>query len=176
MHERRVTTRVHHHHAGDQAGGATVAEWPLPALVAYLFEGREEDEVRALLARGEGEAHGAHITWEPVDVSADELTRIQGEFPRMREVRLRGGDGNQISLTREENIATFRHSGQQDRRLPLVRRPLGDELAEELRRLTSAPIYARALAAATGVADMDQRPAKRVHIWRDPAAVAHANQ
>jgi hypothetical protein len=76
---------VHHHHAGDQAGGATVAEWPLPALVAYLFEGREEDEVRALLARGEGEAHGAHITWEPVDVSADELTRIQGEFPRMRE-------------------------------------------------------------------------------------------
>lgn len=98
------------------------------------------------------------------------------EFPRMREVRLRGGDGNQISLTREENIATFRHSGQQDRRLPLVRRPLGDELAEELRRLTSAPIYARALAAATGVADIDQRPAKRVHIWRDPAAVAHANQ
>ena len=90
--------------------------------------------------------------------------------------RLRGGDGNQISLTREENIATFRHSGQQDRRLPLVRRPLGDELAEELRRLTSAPIYARALAAATGVADIDQRPAKRVHIWRDPAAVAHANQ
>ena len=35
--------------------------------------------------------------------------------------------------------------------MPLTRRPLGDELAEELRRLDSDEIYAEALGAATGL-------------------------
>lgn len=56
--------------------------WPLPTLVAYLFEGRECEEVRSLLAAGEGDAHGAHLTWDPVSLSADELAAIERTFPQ----------------------------------------------------------------------------------------------
>jgi hypothetical protein len=65
-------------------------------------------------------------------------------------------------------MATFNRSGQADRNLPLVRRPTGEELAEELRRLDSDQIYADALGAWSGVPDPDSRPHKRVHIWKDP--------
>ena len=44
----------------------------------------------------------------------------------------------------------FRRTGQHDRHLPLVRRPLGEELAEELRRLDADQVYAEALGATPG--------------------------
>src|SRR6266511_2253468 len=44
-----------------------------------------------------------------------------------------------------------------------------DELAEELRRLDADQPYAAALAAATGVTGLNERPPKRVHVWKDPA-------
>ena len=55
-----------------------------------------------------------------------------------------------------------------DRQLPLKRRGLGDLIAEELRRLDADQPYADALSAATGESDLDARPAKREHVWRDP--------
>jgi hypothetical protein len=63
----------------------------------------------------------------------------------------------------------LRRTGQNDRDLPLTRRPLGDELAEELRRLDADEIYAEALGALTGMKRLNERPATRVHIWQDPA-------
>jgi glucose-6-phosphate dehydrogenase assembly protein OpcA len=92
----------------------------------------------------------------------------------MREVRLLCANGDALSLTRDDNIATFQRTGQEDRQLPLVRRPLGEELAEELRRLDADQIYADALACATGVDHLDDRPTIRVHIWQDPALAARA--
>jgi hypothetical protein len=52
--------------------------------------------------------------------------------------------------------------------MPLEPRELGDLLAEELRRLDADETYARALAHATGVTDLPERPVKRSHVWHDP--------
>ena len=54
------------------------------------------------------------------------------------------------------------------RTLPLAAAPLGDQLAEELRRLDADQPYAAALEAATGVTGLATGPASRVHIWHDP--------
>lgn len=95
MHEPRVTTRLHR---TGPASDAVVADWPLATLVAYLFDGRECDEVRALLARGEGEAHGAVLTWEPIRLTADELTAIEHRFPQ-------GDEPRPLDLRRVSSVA-----------------------------------------------------------------------
>ncbi len=56
-------------------------QWPLRTLVAYLFDGRDCDEVRALLAKGNGVSRGARLTWPPITLSADELTAVEKTFP-----------------------------------------------------------------------------------------------
>src|SRR5919206_973923 len=78
--ERRVTARLQHAHRGE-SGDTVVANWPLETLVAYLFEGRECSEVRSLLARGEGRARGTRITWDPVELTEDEFSAIERQFP-----------------------------------------------------------------------------------------------
>jgi glucose-6-phosphate dehydrogenase assembly protein OpcA len=88
---------------------------------------------------------------------------------RLRSVAFELSDGSELALIRENGTAILRRAGHTDRVLPLVRRPLGDELAEELRRLDADQPYAAALSAATGVPTLDDRPASRVHIWQDPA-------
>jgi glucose-6-phosphate dehydrogenase assembly protein OpcA len=93
------------------------------------------------------------------------------EFQRMRQVQLTCVNGDCLTLTRENGTAAFSRSGQDDKVLPLPRRPLGDELAEELRRLDADQIYADALGALTGIADLHDRP-QRVHVWKDPVAAA----
>jgi glucose-6-phosphate dehydrogenase assembly protein OpcA len=95
-----------------------------------------------------------------------------GDFPRLRMVKLVCENGDTMRLTRHNDVATFSRTGQRDRQLPLVRRPLGEELAEELRRLDPDQIYADALGAVTGIAGLDRRPPTRVHIWSDPARPA----
>jgi hypothetical protein len=70
-----VPVRVH-----DGAGQRTL-EWPLRTLIAWLFVGRQCDEVRALLARGETTRDGTRATWAPVRLSAEELTAIERTFP-----------------------------------------------------------------------------------------------
>ena len=80
------------------------------------------------------------------------------------------GDGTQIALRSSGNgTATLTRTGVDDRILPLVRRRLGEELAEELRRLDPDQPYGWALQTATGTHGLDERPATRTHIWRDPA-------
>jgi len=92
--------------------------------------------------------------------------------PRMRTVELSCANGEVMSLTREGDSAVFSRTGQRDQHLPLVRRPLGDELAEELRRLDADQVYADALAAVSGLTGLDERPAHRVHVWHDPVSAA----
>ena len=60
--------------------------------------------------------------------------------------------------------------------MPLPKRPVGDELAEELRRLDADQIYADALGAMAGVSGLDHKPAMRVHVWKDPALAAKADE
>lgn len=78
-------------------------------------------------------------------------------------------DANELSLhSAEDGTTVLRQTGVSDRVLPLLRRRLGDELAEELRRLDSDEPYAMALSAATGVHGLSDRPATRTHVWQDP--------
>lgn len=89
----------------------------------------------------------------------------------MSAVHLELADGSTMELIRdlENGTATLKQTGQVDRQLPLARRPLGEELAEELRRLDPDQPYSAALAAATNEKNLNSRPASRVHIWNDPA-------
>jgi glucose-6-phosphate dehydrogenase assembly protein OpcA len=73
----------------------------------------------------------------------------------------------QVEITRYDNTAVLRRTGHEERRLPLLTRSLGDELAEELRRLDPDELYAGALSAATGVPGLEHRPASRVRTWAD---------
>lgn len=61
--------------------GDTARSWPLDALAAFLFDARACDDVRALLATGRGSAHGVVLAWEPMELSAAELTAIERGFP-----------------------------------------------------------------------------------------------
>lgn len=56
--------------------------WPLSTLVAYLFDGRECEEVRVLLAAGTGTAHDHEMSWPPIRLSAGQLSAIEHDFPR----------------------------------------------------------------------------------------------
>lgn len=79
-------------------------------------------------------------------------------------------DGGVLSLTsRGDGTAVLHRSGVNDRVLPLVRRKLGDELAEELRRLDPDQPYGLALGSTTGTEGLGERPPTRTHIWLDPA-------
>jgi hypothetical protein len=66
----------------DSPGTATTRAWPLPTLVAYLFDGRACDEVRELLALGGGTAHGTVVTFAPVALTVAQLSEIESRFPK----------------------------------------------------------------------------------------------
>ena len=89
----------------------TTVHWPLRTLVAWLFAGRECDEVRSLLARGEAARDGTRATWIPVQLTAEELTAVEQTFPqaiptrsldvvRARAVLVRRGE--QVELTPDD--------------------------------------------------------------------------
>ncbi len=94
---------------------------------------------------------GPGITSASIDTRADDATPYV--------VTIERPDGRSATLTRGD---------ESPRALPLPRRGLGDLLAEELRRMDPDPVYAEALAAATGVT-VNQEPSNRVLVWRDPA-------
>ena len=106
---------------------------------------------------------GVEPTWEPTD-----------RVPRMHSVQLECANGDCVTVTREENTALFSRTGQEDRYMPLPKRPVGDELAEELRRLDPDQIYGEALGAMAGVSGLDHRAPSRVHVWKDPALARRA--
>jgi hypothetical protein len=81
MPEREVTVHVQDLRRGGSACGR-VRQWPLSTLVAYLFDGRECDEVRRLLAAGDAVAHESRVTFPPVELTETELTTIERSFPQ----------------------------------------------------------------------------------------------
>jgi glucose-6-phosphate dehydrogenase assembly protein OpcA len=91
--------------------------------------------------------------------------------PLVQGVTLRLASGEDLRITRDNGMATLQGSGMADRSLPLPRRQLGDQLAEELRHLGADDAYSAALECATGVTGLAQRPPARVHIWHDPTTV-----
>ena len=93
------------------------------------------------------------------DVDTDRVASLHLDLP----------DNATVEIERQNGNALLRRTGLPDRTLPLVARPLGEELAEELRRLDADQPYAAALAAATDMSGLDERTPTRVHVWKDPA-------
>ncbi|MEX2291185.1 MAG: glucose-6-phosphate dehydrogenase assembly protein OpcA [Mycobacteriales bacterium] len=159
--------------AQDYAPGDTDLAWTRAtlwrALCAAAFDsvtsaaqraevhGEPEDPTRALLAGWLASRLGVQASL--VDSDGPGITGVSLALEDC-EVRLSAGDGQTVTL---------RRSDQPDRTLPLERRGLGDLLAEELRRLDADETYAAALAAATGVGGLSDRPAIRTHVWHDPS-------
>jgi glucose-6-phosphate dehydrogenase assembly protein OpcA len=84
-------------------------------------------------------------------------------------VGLRLAGGTEVTIERDGVSAVLRRTGLPDRTVPLQQRELGDQLAEELRRLGADRSYGSALEASTGSSGLNLRESSRVHIWYDPA-------
>ncbi|MFI6757647.1 glucose-6-phosphate dehydrogenase assembly protein OpcA [Micromonospora sp. NPDC050417] len=159
--------------AQDYAPGDTDLAWtritPWRTLVAGAFDTTAARVTDATVVAPKADPTAAlMLGWLAARLGIKPRLQETTEHARMRSVELLCANGDHLVLTRENNMATFERTGQADRQLPLTRRPLGDELAEELRRLDADQVYAEALSATTGLGGLDLRPAQRVHIWKDP--------
>jgi glucose-6-phosphate dehydrogenase assembly protein OpcA len=96
-----------------------------------------------------------------------EMRPVSGR--RMRGVTMQMTDGGTVKIERADGRVTVQRTGLPDRVLPLTDRSMGEELAEELRRLDADQTYAAALAKATGRGGFGGRSPNRVHVWHDPA-------
>jgi glucose-6-phosphate dehydrogenase assembly protein OpcA len=125
-------------------------------ITASKVTGSADDPTTALMMGWIRTRLGCEVYLEP----GKTLSAVDFQLTGSERVSLRDkGDGT----------AVLSRSGVGDRLLPLVGRKLGDDLAEELRRLDADQPYGNALGAATGQSGLNQRPATRTHVWQDPA-------
>jgi glucose-6-phosphate dehydrogenase assembly protein OpcA len=164
-----------HQRAVDYAPGDTDLAWTRitawRTLVASAFDTSEAKVTGATVVAPKTDPTAAlMIGWLSSRLGISPIWEETTEFSGMRSVELSCANGDRLRLTRDDSSVVFQRTGHADRHLPLVRRPLGDELAEELRRLDADQIYAEALGAASGITGLQDRPDKRVHVWKDPTA------
>jgi glucose-6-phosphate dehydrogenase assembly protein OpcA len=107
-----------------------------------------------------------------IEVEPIEFT---GQPARMKQVSLSLDSGEVYTVTRDLDTGHLTRTGRSDQDLPLIRRPLGDELAEELRRLDADQLYASALSAATGIS-VNSQAKQRVHVWEEAPPTVGAAQ
>ncbi|GAA4168426.1 glucose-6-phosphate dehydrogenase assembly protein OpcA [Phytohabitans flavus] len=159
--------------ASDYAPGDTDLAWtritPWRTLLAGAFDTIDAQVTGATIVAPASDPTAALMSgWLTARLGIQPKLEATEDFPRMRSVTLHCSTGDVLSLTREDSMATFSRTGHAVRNLPLVRRPTGEELAEELRRLDADQIYGDALGAYAGVSGLEGRAHKRVHIWKDP--------
>jgi glucose-6-phosphate dehydrogenase assembly protein OpcA len=80
--------------------------------------------------------------------------------------------GSTITAACDGSRLVLKRPNTPDSIAPFPERSLGELLAEELRRLDADEIYADALGRVCEVPGLAERPATRVHIWKDPATAA----
>lgn len=163
--------------ANDYAPGDTDLAWtritPWRSLVTGAFDTSQTEITGATVVAPKSEPTAAlMVGWLTARLGITPEWADRPESPQLSSVELHCANGDQLLLTREDGTATFRRTGQSDRQLPLVRRPLGEELAEELRRMDGDQIYAEALGAATGLSGLHLRSGQRQHIWKEPSLAA----
>jgi glucose-6-phosphate dehydrogenase assembly protein OpcA len=163
----------------DYAPGDTDLTWTRitlwRTLVAGAFDTTEESVTGATIVAPMNDPTAALMKgWLKSRLDIEPVWEHTDRAPRMHSVQLECANGDRVAVTREEGTALFSRTGQEDRYMPLPKRPVGDELAEELRRLDADQIYGEALGAMAGIPDLDQRSPMRVHVWKDPALAARA--
>jgi len=159
--------------AADYAPGDTDLAWtritPWRTLVASAFDSTSARIVEATVTAPPHDPTAALMSgWLAARLGISPQRADADGSRIMRAVELVCADGDKVGLVRDQDTATFTRNDQPARHLPLVRRPLGEELAEELRRLDPDQVYAQALSAMSGETGLDHRPPHRVHVWKDP--------
>jgi glucose-6-phosphate dehydrogenase assembly protein OpcA len=142
---------------GWRAAMASAFDTATAAATAATVYGDKTDPSALLLAGWLSSRLGFHVPVEPkhgggiaaVTVSFDD----GGEFQARR-------DGARLVLSRGHAADTLS---------PFPERTLGELLAEELRRLDADQTYGNALGAVSETSGLNDRSAKREHIWNDPA-------
>ncbi|GAA2865603.1 glucose-6-phosphate dehydrogenase assembly protein OpcA [Actinoplanes cyaneus] len=165
--------------AVDYAPGDTDLTWTRitlwRTLVAGAFDTTDARVIGATIVAPEKDPTAwLMLGWLKSRLGIEPKLEHTDRAPRMHSVELQCENGDCVRVTREEGTALFSRTGQEDRYMPLPKRPVGDELAEELRRLDADQIYAEALGAMAGVSGLEHRPPMRVHVWKDPALAARA--
>jgi glucose-6-phosphate dehydrogenase assembly protein OpcA len=169
--------------AEDFAPGDTDLAWtratPWRSLLASAFDASGAEARTARVSAEQGNPSAALLAgWlsRRLNVPAEV---VPSKGPGITEVEMdlvEDSNEGTLKISRPDGrLATFSRSGQQDRQLPLLRRELGDLLAEELRRLEDDEVYAEALEKSTGVGALSERSPLRTHIWRDPAVAAETS-
>ncbi len=163
--------------AVDYAPGDTDLTWTRltgwRALLASALDTGNTD-VGEIVVTGSAQDPGTALLrgWLTSRLGID--TRL-AEAPTLTGVELGLGDGTRIGVsTLGDGTALVTRTGVSDRIMPLIRRRLGDDLAEELRRLDPDQPYGWALEAATGIAGLNERASVRTHVWQDPALIGAA--
>ncbi len=160
--------------AEDFAPGDTDLAWsrctPWRALLASAMDAVTEQPAEAVVHAEAGNPSARLLAgWltSRLGVSA----RVEDDNgPGITAAEVTAASGYRITVSRPDGrLATLGRGDEPERQLPLPRRQLGDLLAEELRRMDPDYVYAEALSAATGATGLDERPATRKHVWRDPA-------
>lgn len=130
------------------------------SAVGAVVEGDDTDPSALLLA---GWLSAALNSYVPVEKSGSRaIESVTLSFSNGATVKARH-DGSRIVISRENSPDSI---------APFGDRPLGELLAEELRRLDVDEVYAEALGTVTGQSGLSERPSQRVHIWNDPATAA----
>jgi glucose-6-phosphate dehydrogenase assembly protein OpcA len=158
--------------AEDYAPGDTDLAWtritPWRTLVAGAFDAGQATPTRVSLSAAEKDPSAALMGgWLAARLGITPEYHVVSA-PGLRGVSMALSDGGTVDITRQNGAARLARTGLPERVLPLADRPVGEELAEELRRLDADQSYASALSAATGV-ELGARNPTRVHVWNDPA-------
>ena len=135
------------------------------APVAARVTGRADDPATQLLAGWLSARFGLPV---PVEQAGGRAPGVGGIG--VSEVLVEMEGGGVVRLARKDAATVLLERTEQPTgEVALPERPLGDLLAEELRRLDADQPYADALSAATGVGRLSDAPvARRTHIWKDP--------
>ena len=164
-----------HQRAADYAPGDTDLAWtrttPWRTLVACAFDPPTAPVATVRVTASPGDPTAALLRgWLGVrlGLSPSAVDAPNGSGGGIVAVSMRLADGGELAIEAHNGVATLRRSGLPDRIMPLLRRQLGDQLAEELRRLDADQPYAAALSAATDVVGLARRSPTRFHIWYDP--------
>jgi glucose-6-phosphate dehydrogenase assembly protein OpcA len=159
--------------AEDYAPGDTDLAWtritPWRTLLASVFDAAPALPISTIIDAPPKDPSAALMAgWLAARLGVrPEMRPISGTA--MQGLSMRLSDGGTVEISRENGAAVMRRTGLPDRALPLPDRTLGDDLAEELRRLDADQTYASALATATGVDRIWERSPTRIHVWHDPA-------
>ena len=179
--ERRITDvrRAHdpnaalQQRADDFAPGDTDLAWtrvtPWRAALASAFDGARHKPESAVVHGGANEP-SARLLAGWLRARLDIEVGIDGtDDEPVSGVEIGFANGKTTRAALEGTSLVLRREGQQDSYQPFGERPLGELLAEELRRLDHDQVYAEALSNVTGVKGLEERSPVRKHIWHDPA-------